>query len=650
MITKLKLKNLSYCLTPNAILLQYKQAVQQLIMSCKADMSLFDFNSMVVQGTSIMQGLREYATQSISAMIEQSNSDFVLHGDTKSMETLGILNGLGVIYYPDEKDSSLINKALCTVNLNVFSSLVKMGAIEGVASGVDDRKVNTTISRLAIPSKKTINSTKANVYKDILFGNKNGVKVYTGPLIKFDSVDDNQNMMLSYTNCNGIPIQSALFVPLAFLFVIEEVFNAIFTTDSSKGVCQAAIASSIVDPRSILNDLSKGVSTVGNWGKRPIERKRSITLWSNVVKKVYGNRPEVQDKIDRVRPQLGLTFPQLRYTFYDLRGAYDSYEPQRIDPLTFRSLSPYLKSDLNEDIKVIKSTSQFPKFILVSLYRESVDKLMTERIDAPDLWKSLNIPDRVLNDKFSDEHKRLVYGAFKYSSSDLYMLMTNPANRLVFGNVDERAKRRLDLCGLSSYKVKKVALPDNYVERLDVVKKALSKGICYVDYSNKKGGVNRHTLTSNYGIITQIYGDDYIAKYGSLKKRIDEMSYAIEICKTTDELYHYIQKTGIMDLAEKEITDKRGKVLGVNPPFPPLSSDLEKFKQDLIVYLDSLVGLSTVQRQQPTDVPPEKQKVMGVSLAATPRYSTASIEGSSDFFTYLEIGGITNLGIFVTDK
>ena len=98
-----------------------------------------------------------------------------------------------------------------------------------------------------------------------------------------------------------------------------------------------------------------------------------------------------------------------------------------------------------------------------------------------------------------------------------------------------------------------------------------------------------------------------------------------------------------MDLAGIEVKDKYGKVIGTNPNFPVISEDFEAYKRELNSYLDNLCGQSGVFRSKPDDIPPEKQTVFGVSLAATPKNKSADIEGSKDFYSFLEIGGIVGL-------
>lgn len=652
MITKAKLKQLAYCAAPESIQRDYKQAVSELIVSCRGDQALFDFNGIMGNGGTISQLLSTYAKMSLSTMIAQYNSDFVIQGSQKALAALGALQGLAIVYYPDESDRTVINKAMCTTNINIFNTLVNLNAIDGLTKGAEDRKVGITVNRLTVPTMKAVKGTKANVFKDMLYGNKNGELVYTGPLFKFGEVDANQNIALTYTNCNGIDVNTALFIPLSFYYIIEDIFSEVFTTESHKGMTMAALASSVENSRDVLRLLTNGNSTKGVWGSRPAHHIRSITLSPVVLRKVYGKETEeVYQKINKIKPQLGLSFPQMRYMFYDLRGAYDSYEPQHIDPLTFKALGEYSENQLKQDVQVIRKSSQYPKFILISIYRESVDKLMNSHIDTPSLWRSLSIPEDILaNAMFGDEHKRYVYGAFKYSSSDLYTLMTlkdkkrEIDNTVIFGNVDSRAKTKAAMFGVTNFKATKVTLAGDYDQRLATVKKALSTGVCFVDYANKKGGVTRHTLTNNQAIITRIYGSDYVAKYGSLKKRIDDVRYGIENAKDMLDLSHYITKTGIIDLAGIEVKDRKGNVIGINPPFPVISLDFEEFKASLSQYLDNLLGQSGITREQ-KDVPPEKQVVCGVSLAATPKSATTDIYGSADFFTYLEIGGITGLYI-----
>ena len=643
MLTKQKLKQLTLCSMTSEIINDYKRAAMELIVNCTGDLSLFDFYGMEGSQGTIAQMLANYGAQSLSAMVNQSGSDFVVQGSSQALTALGALNSIAVVYYPDEKDMTKINTALCTANCNLFSTLTSMGAIQGVTKGAEDRKLNTTISRLSIPTMKSVSGTKANVFKDILYGNKNKQLVYSGPLLKFGDVDSNV-IEFSYTNCNGIPIESALFVPLVFYFILEDIFFDVFTTDGHKGMTSAAIATSVEKSKKLLKLLADDKRTTnGVWKSLPVARDRSITLSENVLRKVYGKETdELVQKINRIKPQLGFTLSLLKFSFYDLRGAYDSYEPQRIDPLTFRCLSDYSKKQFTEDVGVIRSTSKYPKFVLVSIYRESVDNLMTKKIDAPSFWQSLHIPEEVLaNAKFGDEHKNYVYGAFKFTSSDLYILMSK--NAAIFGDIDGRAKQRLAQFNMSNFKRVKISLSEDCTKRLVEVKKALNAGVCFVDYQNKKGGVNRHTLTTNETIIKKIYGDDYVGKYGSLKKRIETMRYGIENAKSLADINYYINKTGIMDLAGIEVKDKYGKVIGTNPNFPVISEDFEAYKRELNSYLDNLCGQSGVSRSKPDDIPPEKQTVFGVSLAATPKNKSADIEGSKDFYSFLEIGGIVGL-------
>lgn len=644
MVSK-KLKQMAKYFLPEKILETYRTYAANVIIKGTGDRALFDF--VTGDGAVIGQMLSQFASQSLSVMVSHSNSDFVAQGSTKAFRDLGALNGLAVIYYPNEKDPSVINKALGTANVTVFNSLVSMGALSGVTKSVDDKKYNLTVNRLSVPTMKSMKTAKLNVFKDLLYG-KDGKSLYTGPLFKFEEVSNAQDIQLSYTNSNGIPIDTALFVPLAFYVVIEELFTQqIFQSENVKGMIQAAIASSVPDSGKVVEALASGANI--NWGKRHVARERSITLSSKVLRLVYGKETdELLQKINKRKAQLGLNFPSLRFSFYDLRGSYDSYELQSIDPLTFKCLSDYTRANLNTDINAIKKSSKCPKFVLVSLYRETVDYIMTNKLDIPELWTMLNIPESVLEkDKFGVTHQNYVYGAFKYTSSDLYSLLCK-LNKLLEGftklePIDTRINKKMTQFGLSTYKTYKVELSDDMDTRLKTVKDALSQNICYVDYTNKKGQTTRHTLTTNESILTHVFGDDYIGKYGSLKKRVETFKYGVEHSSTMNDLRHYVVKTGILDLANKEVVDKKGNKLGTNPPPPVMTTDFNKYKQALIEFADGLIIPPTATRNTIVPESPEKQKVVGISLAATPKTGYSDLDGSKDFYTFLEIGSISGV-------
>lgn len=623
MITKYKLRKLCETYTNGMgthLTDVYRQFAMKVMVEGTVPTSLFDYTAC---GGIVGNALATHGIECLRSMVSVSGSDFAVQGDSLTLAKLGALQCLAVMYYVDK--SGEIKTQLATSSIDVVRSLIAAGGIKGVDKILPtDNSFKKAVGRCSVPTSST---KTMNVYKSALYGYKTNEPTYCGINIRLEEVDKEGNMSFSYTSSNALPMKDVLFVPLYFYFILEDIFNEQFRTDEGRGTIDAAVSESVVKSPKLISYLAAGQSTEGVWQKFGKNRDHFLTASSKVITAFYGGKKtpsqEVKDKVLYGKRRLGLDITKFRFGFYDLQGALNSVEMSKLDPLTFLQFREYTAKDFQNSRKLVSNTAKIPPFILSSVYRESVEQLFDKKVDAVDLWNALNIPAEILESKFGDEHKRYCIGASKFSTIELYRIMTE--NKGVFGNVDARIAEKMKTLGIADKQLKRVNLSEDVYTRANELKEALSKGICVITYA-QGSNTSKHIVTTNPKVLMAVYGVDYVARYESKSSRIKSAKYLVAKAKSTSDLQFALRTSGVWEFASEDNL------------IPPIVENFEVLRDSIVQFLDAIPVKTRDVAQNPT-------LIFSKSLAATPKL-VGSEEGSKDFIKTFKAENVEMLQMF----
>ena len=215
----------------NILKVYAKNVIDSLILGLKGQkenvISLFDFESMKDdKGNSLNALFAMYGMDCFKREIGVSGSDIKnVNTAQRYWSKLGKLQSVCVAY-SEVRDVGVV-KTLCIGN----SVLFKLMVIRKLFGDIDvtDKKVTTSIKRLTVPKEKKFNDKKSrNVYADLLLGNDKGIHAFCGP--KIEMLDSRGNdIEVSFSNSNGMNVDETLFVPVAFLYIVSDIFNALMS-------------------------------------------------------------------------------------------------------------------------------------------------------------------------------------------------------------------------------------------------------------------------------------------------------------------------------------------------------------------------------------------------------------------------------------
>ena len=510
--------------------------------------SLFDFYAMKDDnGVSIRQLFVEYGKNVFYNDVKAAGSDI---GDLMSQDTywdiFGRLQGLCVTYTQDE--SGLITKSLSIGSSILFKMLVFNNIFAGFT--MNDKKVVNALNRLVVPTKKSIKANKLrNFYSDLLFGVSNKEHVYCGP--KIDILEtDNSGLNITFTNSTAINVNEVLYIPLAFLYIIDDVFNAILdggTLASGNLSNLAKVEKDIMEP--VLNDINEcfkasnrnkfimlnvytlkdknkliseliAGTKLNDWGRRPLySYKRNITLSEATIRKVYGQEDKEngvkvikdsvysKNKIKAAKGKLGLLLGDFDLHFYNLRASLDSTNMLVIDPINFAYLGECTTKESAENAAGIRETANISSIAMLSVYLEFIDYIFDNRFkNLNKLWELTSVPENLLKALYSEEHYNFMIIAAKfYEPIDLYRIAKDPELAFIFNNSKnklgtfaKRCVKRTKELGITKNEYEQVDLPvvdktmsESVVQmvrtrRKDIIKSVLSNNVCMVSIKIKK--------------------------------------------------------------------------------------------------------------------------------------------------------------------
>ena len=169
-----------------------------------------------------------------------------------------------------------------------------------------------------------VNDKKSrNLYADLLLGTESGEHIFCGPKMEYESYVSNlnNNSTMTFSNSAGMPVNETLFVPLAMLYIISDIFEVIMEhkTDGENPGEYAATEGKLCDneleivnfiknyvypilaksnnirfrafrlytlknEKGLISELAKGKESLKDWSKRSVNaNNRGITLSPEVV-------------------------------------------------------------------------------------------------------------------------------------------------------------------------------------------------------------------------------------------------------------------------------------------------------------------------------------------------------------------------------
>ena len=574
--------------------------------------SLFDFYEMKDEkGVSIRQLFAEFGKKVFLNDVDNEGSDV---GDLMSQDNywdiFGRLQGLCVAY--TQSDEGIITKSLNIGSSVLFRMLVFNNIFDGFT--MNDKKVVNALNRLVVPTKKSIKANKSrNFYADLLLGDdKTKEHVYCGPKIDILDTDDN-GLSITFTNSTAINVNNVLYIPLAFLYIIDDIFNAILDggtlvncdvsklpkeeasiiepvlkeidacfTDSGQKRFIAVNVYTLKEKKNIISELIDG-RALDNWASRPLYNyQRTISLSDATIRTVYGKKEKdnsIKDsvyslnKIKASRGKLGLLLGDFDLHFYNLRADLNSTNTIVIDPINLAFLRLSKREELVENARGICETANISGIAMLSVYLEFIDYIFANRFDnLSKLWELTSVPESLLNanDLYSENHYNFMINAAKfYEPIDLYRIAKEPELAFIFNNsknklgtFKKRCVKRTKELGIVKNEYEQVDLPvvDNTMSesvvhmvrtrRREIIRNTLNNNVCVVSIKIKKyNKVQTVYVTSNKSVIKAVYGDDYIGKYSALRYRLKYVYDKLGSLGNIADIKKLLEVTALDDLA-----------------------------------------------------------------------------------------------------
>ena len=539
--------------------------------------SLLDLEHMMDdKGNSINNLFAMYGMQSFSRDAELCGSD------VKNVNSLplywsvyGKLQSLCVSY---SETSEGIAKGLCLGNLTLFKIMLFNRFFDDI-DVVKDKRVTTAIKRLTVRNQKQFNDTKArNYYTDLLIGNDKGEHIFCGPRMEYESYVSNlnNNATMTFSNSAGMPVNETLFVPLAMLYIISDIFEIIMEhkTDGENPSEYATTEGKLCDNETeivnfiksyvypilkksnnirfrafrlytlknkegLIKELATGKESLRDWSKRSVNANtRGMTLSPNVIHWIYGSNKKVkkgvkciptqysEEKVEAGKNKLGLRLPECNIFFYNTRSESYSTELTAFEPYNFAYISMYKLEDVNSDKDSRKNSSQYPYVVMLSVYLDCIDYIFDKKLNNLDrLWYLTSVPDDVKDELYSENHYNfMVNSARYYSATDICDITSDPELSNLFFDFRDKCEKKKEQFGIKGdiIKVNLKDLDDSMSEdnklilrrnRKEIIENTLRSGICIIEYKKKTvAKKGRITRTQKYYVT---YNKDLIKRiYG----------------------------------------------------------------------------------------------------------------------------------------
>lgn len=468
----------------------------------------------------------------------------------------GKLQSLCMCYSEDEE--GILNTCFCIGNLTLFKIMLFNRFFDDI-DVVKDKRVTTAIKRLTVRSQKQFNDTKArNYHTDLLLGNDKGEHTFCGPRMEYDAYisNTNNNTKMTFSNSAGMSVKETLFVPLALLYIISDVFevimlhskdarfatiegklcdNEVEVVNYIKGYAYPILAESnnirfrafkiytLKNKKGLIKELANGASSLKNWSKRGVNaNQRGVTLSTDIIHRIYGttikSKKEVKyietqcskNKVEAGANKLGFRLPMANIFFYNTRSESSSTELVAFAPYNFAYITSYKMEDIVSAVKSRQNSSQYPHVIMLSVYLDYIDYIFEKKLNNLDrLWYLTSVPDNIIEKElYSDNHYNFMVNSAKYySATDIYDIISDPELSSIFFDFNSRCEQRKVQFGI---KGERVAVNLKEVDsnmsdetkmnlrntRKEIIENALKTGICMVEYKRKtvaKRGRNQRT-------------------------------------------------------------------------------------------------------------------------------------------------------------
>ena len=672
----------------NILKVYAKNVIDSLILGLKGQkenvISLFDFESMKDdKGNSLNVLFAMYGMDCFKREIGVSGSDIKnVNTAQRYWSKLGKLQSVCVAY-SEVRDVGVV-KTLCIGN----SVLFKLMVIRKLFGDIDvtDKKVTTSINRLTVPKEKKFNDKKSrNVYADILLGNDKGIHSFCGPKIEFGDSRGN-NIEVSFSNSSGMNVDDTLFVPVAFLYLISDIFKALMYQGE---YCNGAVNISNNNEAEVLKfaldylfsilgntripalklytlnnkvglvkELASGQSIKG-WGTRSVYRAiKGVTLSENVVRQIYGTKKrgtniKLENKYSKAKilegkDRLGFVIPDIDIFFYDTESERESVKLAAIDIYNFAYAMIYTNTDMITSEKVREKVRKYPRLVMLMVYLDYIDSIFEKRINGLDkLWYLVSLKDELKDKIYSDDHYNFMNNAAQYyRATDIYTIVSDPELSAIFYDFDNKCREKAALLGING-ETEDIMLPavDKSLSeeriigvrlaRKQIIEKALKSGICVVDCKLKGKDVSRrYYLTYDKDIIKRVFGDNYIGLYGSITYRLKELEYRVENAKSINDLNKALGDLAVMEIMGKEIEVSKGKF--VTCDIIAMSADFNTYKQAIITFIQNMNIKMGARVGESATVKEEVNKsICTVNLTATKRSCLMNKNGSTTFNRWL---------------
>lgn len=672
----------------NILKVYAKNVIDSLIYGLKGNkenvVSLFDFESMKDNnGNSLNALFAMYGMDCFKRDAEVSGSDIKNVNTTqKYWSKLGKLQSV-CISYTEVPDAGVV-KNLC-VGSSVLFKLMVIRKLFGEVD-VTDKKVSTSIKRLTVPKEKKFNDKKSrNVYSDLLLGNDKGIHSFCGP--KIEIVDSRGNdIEVSFSNYNGINVDETLFVPVAFLYIISDIFNSLmFQGEFSNGIgnmtnrVEAEVLQfateylfsiigktripalklySLNNKEGIVKELAAEKS-IQDWGKRSVYRAiKGVTLSENVVRQIYGTKKKGTNmrvenqyskaKIAEGKNKLGFLISDLDIFFYDTEAERENTKLTAIDAYNFAYASIYTNDDMNASEKVREKVKKYPRLIMLLVYLDYIDKIFEKQINGLDrLWYLVSLKDELKDKIYSDDHYDFMVNAAQYyKATDIYTIVSDPELSVIFYDFDNKCKEKAAFLGIKGETINiPLAVVDKNLSedkiigirlaRKQTIENALKSGICVVDCKLKSKNVSRrYYLTYNKEVIKRIFGENYIGLYGSIKYRLKELEWRANNAKDINDLNRALNDLAIMEIMGKDIEVSKGKTVICDSIVP--SSDFNTYKQAIFTFVQNMnIKMGSRTGESASDKEEVNKQICTVNLTASKKSCLMNKNGSSTFNRWL---------------
>ena len=539
--------------------------------------SLFDFAHMKDEkGQSINQLFGMYGMQCFSRDSELCGSDVkTVNSTAHYWSKLGKLQSLCLCY---SETNEGISKCLCIGNLTLFKIMLFNKFFDDVED-IKDKRVTTAVKRLTVPKQKKFNDKKSrNLYADLLLGTESGEHIFCGPKMEYESYVSNlnNNSTMTFSNSAGMPVNETLFVPLAMLYIISDIFEVIMEhkTDGENPGEYAATEGKLCDneleivnfiksyvypilsksnnirfrafrlytlknEKGLISELAKGKESLKDWSKRSVNaNNRGITLSPEVVHWIYGSIKKTKkeskciptqasdNKVKAGRNKLGLRLPACDIFFYNTRSESYSTDLIAFSPYNFAYVTSYKPEDVKSALKSRENSSKYPYVVMLSVYLDYIDYIFDKKLNNLDrLWYLTSVPDDIKDELYSENHYNFMVNSAKhYSATDIYDITSDPELSNIFFDFNDRCERKKEQFGIKGELIK-VNLKeldysisdDNKIilrrNRKEIIENALRSGMCAVEYKKKTvAKKGRITRTQRYYVT---YNKDLIKRiYG----------------------------------------------------------------------------------------------------------------------------------------